>query len=383
MITDKGKSIIGKYLLGQTSAYASYIAIGSGAQPLQTDDPYGDYSEKQNLDFEMIRVPISSKGFVNDGGIEKLVLTAELPTEERYEISEIGIFSAGSNPSAGSSDSKTVFAFTQGENWQYHDQSSVSVIPTILDALDKPNNDNIIATTDPAFQTNANNSIFFNTDRASRYERCRFLNNVIFVVGDDADLTIDSSTGSSAGHFVIEPGSNHIHLTGTTVDFSKNAPTDEIKLAFSLVSKTGASSLVPDTVRILIEFAAIDVENSGEFARLEIELENGSGTGGTYDFSQNRYFIITEQLQNLYTTTNFTWEGVSVVKIYTSIIESDSPTSEYYIAYDAVRLENVSTVNPIYGMTGYSVIKNPNAETIIKNPNTSNYIEFRFTVGVS
>jgi hypothetical protein len=34
-------------------------------------------------------------------------------------------------------------------------------------------------------------------------------------------------------------------------------------------------------------------------------------------------------------------------------------------------------------MTGYSVIKNPNAETIIKNPNTSNYIEFRFTVGVS
>jgi len=383
MITDKGKSIIGKYLLGQTSAYASYIAIGCGAQPLQTDDPYGDYSEKQNLDFEMIRIPISSRGFVNDGGIEKLVLTAELPTEERYEISEIGIFSAGSNPSAGSSDSKTAFAFTQTENWQYHDQSSVSVIPTILDALDKPNNDNIIATTDPAFQTNANNSIFFNTDRASRYERCRFLNNTIFVVGDDADLTIDESTGSSEGHFVIEPGSNHIHLTGTSADFSRNAPTDELKLAFSLVSKTGSSSLVPDTVRILIEFATSDIENSGEFARLEIELENGSGTGGTYDFSQNRYFIITEQLQNLYTTTNFLWSGVSVVKIYTSIIESDSPTSEYYIAYDAVRLENVSTVNPVYGMTGYSVIKNPNADTIIKNPNTSNYIEFRFTVGVS
>jgi hypothetical protein len=41
----------------------------------------------------------------------KLYLTAELPTEERYEISEIGIYSAGSNPSAGAYDSKTIFAF--------------------------------------------------------------------------------------------------------------------------------------------------------------------------------------------------------------------------------------------------------------------------------
>ena len=44
MITNTGKSIIGKYLLGQAPAYASYIAIGCGAQPLATADPYGDYS---------------------------------------------------------------------------------------------------------------------------------------------------------------------------------------------------------------------------------------------------------------------------------------------------------------------------------------------------
>ena len=84
MITDIGKSIIGKYLLGQAPAYASYIAVGCGAQPLDTSDPYGNYSTKENLDFEMFRVPVSSRGFVNDGGTEKIVLTAELPTEERY-----------------------------------------------------------------------------------------------------------------------------------------------------------------------------------------------------------------------------------------------------------------------------------------------------------
>ena len=104
MITDNGKSIIGKYLLGQAPAYASYIAVGCGAQPLATGDPYGNYADKKNLDFEMFRVPISSRGFVNDGGTEKLVLTAELPTEERYEITEIGLYSAGSNPSAGAYD---------------------------------------------------------------------------------------------------------------------------------------------------------------------------------------------------------------------------------------------------------------------------------------
>ena len=383
MITDTGKSIIGKYLLGQAPAYASYIAVGCGAQPLATADPYGDYSLKENLDFEMFRVPISSRGFVNDAGTEKIVLTAELPTEERYEITEIGLYSAGSNPSAGAYDSKTVFAFTQGENWQYHNQSAATSIPTITEPLDDPNDDNIIATSDPVFQTNADNSIFYKTSRADRYERCRFLNNMIVVVGDDADLTIDPSTGSAAGHFYIEPGSNHIHLTGADVDFSRNAPTDQLRLAFSLISKDGDSNDVPDTVRILVEFASTDAENSGEFARFEIELENGSGTGGTYDFSENRYFVVTTDLEDLYVTNGFTWDAVTVVKIYTSIQVADVPTADYYIAYDALRLENISTINPLYGMTGYSVVKNADAETIIKNPNTSNYIEFRFTVGVS
>ena len=383
MITNTGKSIIGKYLLGQAPAYASYIAVGCGAQPLDTADPYGDYSTKENLDFEMFRVPISSRGFVNEGGTEKIVLTAELPTEERYEITEIGLYSAGSNPSAGAFDSKTVFAFTQGENWQYHTATAASSIPTISTPLDDPNDDNIIATTDLVFQTNADNSIFFKEPRASRYERCRFLNNMILIRGDDSDLTIDATTGSSAGHFVVEPGSNHIHLLSPDVDFNRNSPIDELRLAFSIISKDGDSSAVPDTVRILVDFASTDAESPAEFARFEIELENGSGTGGTYDFENNRYYVATTQLQDLYQTQGFTWNAVTTVKIYACALVSDVPSDQYYIALDALRLENVSSTNPLYGMTGYSVVKNADASTIIKSPNTSNYIEFRFSVGVS
>ena len=383
MIAKTGKSIIGKYLLGQAPAYASYIAIGCGAQPLDTTDPYGDYSTKDNLDFEMFRVPISSRGFVNDAGTEKIVLTAELPTEERYEISEIGLYSAGSNPSAGAYDSKTVFAFTQGENWQYHTASAATSIPTITTPLDDPLDDNVIATTDPVFQTNADNSIFYKSPRPERYERCRFLNNIILIRGNDSDLTIDSSTGSAEGHFVVEAGSNHIHLTGADVNFTRNSPIDELRLAFSLVSKDGDSSAVPDTVRILVDFASTDAEGSGEFARFEAELDNGSGTGGTYDFSTNRYFVITKQLQELYQTQGFTWNAVTVVKIYACVLVSDVPSDDYYVALDAMRLENIATTNPLYGLTGYSVIKTTNAETVVKSPNTSNYIEFRFSVGVT
>ena len=381
MITNTGKTIIAKYLLGQAPAYASYLAIGCGATPLNTGDPLGNYSSKNNLDFEMFRVPISSRGFVNEGGLDKIVLTAELPTEERYEISEVGIYSAGSNPSAGAFDSKTVFAFTQTENWQHHTASAAVAIDTFSAALDEPEYDNIIAVADPVFQTNSDNPIFFKSPRVERYERPRFLNNIIMIEGDDANLTIETDSGPSQDHFVVEPGSNHIHLTGANVDFTKNSPVDELRLAFSLISKDGSSVIVPDSVRVMVEFASTETEVA-EYARFEAEVVDDS-SGGAYDFSTERYFVVTKQLQELYTSANFTWNAVTVVKIYASVIKDDAPSNNFYVALDALRFENIATQNPLYGLTGYSVIQNSTASTIVKNPNTSNYIEFRFSVGVS
>jgi len=381
MITNTGKTIIAKYLLGQAPAYASYLAIGCGATPLTTGDPLGNYSAKQNLDFEMFRVPISSRGFVNENGLDKIVLTAELPTEERYEISEIGIYSAGSNPSAGAYDSKTVFAFTQTENWQHHTTEAAVAINTFSAALDAPEYDNVIAVTDSVFQTSGDNPIFFKSPRVERYERPRFLNNVILIQGDDSDITINEESGAAQDHFVIEPGSNHIHLTGANIDFTRNSPTDELRLAFSLISKDGASVTTPENVRIMVEFASTETETA-EYARFEAEVIDDS-SGGAYDFSTERYFVVTKQLQELYTSANFTWNAVTVIKIYACVIDAGIPSNNYYVALDAMRLENISTVNPLYGLTGYSVIQNVDASTIVKSPNTSNYIEFRFSVGVT
>ena len=389
MITNTGKSIIGKYMLGQAPAYASYIAVGCGPTPLDLEDSPGNFATKEALDFEMFRIPVSSRGFVNESGVNKIVLTAELPTEERYEITEVGLYSAGSNPSAGAYDSKNVFAFTTAENWQHHTAAAAVAIPSYSAPLDDPNDDNVIAIPEAVFQTNADNSIFYKPDRSARYERCRFLNNTIFIQGDDSDITISEDSGPTEDHFVIEAGSNHIHLTGANVDFTRNSPIDELKLAFSLVNKDGDSNAIPETVRVLVDFASTD-DGSGEYARFEAEINHGTSGNPdlVQDFSTNRYFVITKQLQDLYTSANFTWNAVTVVKIYCSVFDSSAsggsfPVSDYYIALDAMRLENVATINPLYGLTGYSVIKNDTASTVIKSPNTNNYIEFRFSIGVT
>jgi hypothetical protein len=395
MITNTGKTIIGKYLLGQAPAFASYIAVGCGPQPFEPGESLGEYSDKENLDFEMFRVPISSRGYVQENGMNKIVLTAELPTEERYEITEVGLFSAGSNPSAGSYDSKTVFAFTDAENWEHHTTSATSPIPAIPVALDT-NNDNIITgsylinsskkeydavngvlTATPVFQANSDNSIFYKTPRKERYERCRFLNNTVLIEGNTSSLTVVNN------HLSIVSGS-HIHKTGVDLDFDKNSLKDELRLAFSLVNKN-TGSLVPDTVRILVDFASDDETNSPQFARFEVNLNNGSSLSDPLndEFETNRYYVVSKPLQDLYTTPNFSWNAVSVVKIYVSIIDNGSPSSDYYVALDALRLENVATKNPLYGLTGYTVVQNTDGETIIKSPNTNNYVEFRFSIGVS
>ncbi len=381
MITNTGKTIIAKYLLGQAPAYASYIAVGCGATPLTTGDTIGDYSTKANLDFEMFRVPISSRGFVNENGVDKIVLTAELPTEERYEISEIGIYSAGSNPSAGAYDSKTVFAFTETENWQYVSDVSAVAIDTYSEALDATEYDNIIAVADPVFQTSADNPIFFKSPRVERYERPRFLNNIIMIKGDEADLDLELDSGPTQDTFEIGAGSNYIKLSGATVDFTKNSPLDELRLAFSIVNRDGTTGdgTQPERARVLISF-----ENTSgtQFARFEAEVADDS-SGGEYDFATERYFVVTKQLQDLYRTSDFDWNVVSVVKIYACVIDGVDPSSDYYVALDALKLENIYTTNPLYGLTGYSVIQTQDASTIVKNPNTSNYVEFRFSVDVS
>ena len=64
------------------------------------------------------------------------------------------------------------------------------------------------------------------------------------------------------------------------------------------------------------------------------------------------------------------------------VTDNSIASSDFYVALDALRFENLTTSNPLYGLVGYSVIKNNDSSTIIKSSNTSNYIEFKFSMDV-
>lgn len=522
MITNNGKEIIAKYLMGIAPAYASYVAVGCGTKPrynttnltstssatsagvttvtigggLNTEyvwigakitvvsgtgqlydladtiitkitgsstfiinhNPIVELSgatilvqadpSKNVLDFEMFRVPISSRGYIDDNGVNKIIFTAELPTEERYEISEVGIFSAGSNSIAGSYDSKTVYAFANTEGWTYNNGSTIfspgsTDFPYVTGTLINGSNVITKSTVDniKVIQTNANNLAFTTNDkRMKRYERCRYFNNLFMVRGDTSH--INSS-------FKIQPNAGFLEITGQSVDFSKNSTSDLLKACFSLINVYGDSDTLPDNVRLTIQFA----NSSGtQYANLNIDVPNSENY-----FGNNRYKIIEKRLDELTYSNPFSWNNVDTVRVYSSVLNTaninhtaatsttvtlqtalehnfkvgdvvvvsgvgsrfdgthtitavstsvpysfsydfagttsagasispvfcEASSQDYYVALDALRFDNISSLNPLYGLVGYSVIQNSKAETIIKDPNSNNYIEFRFTMDVT
>jgi hypothetical protein len=369
VITNKGKDIIAKYLIGITPAYASYMAFGCGAQPLTTGDSYGEYSTKDTLDFEMFRVPISSRGYVEEDGVNKIVFTSELPTTERYEITEIGIFSAGGNPDASGFDSRPLLLFTEEEQWQYGNTTFENVSSPITTALDDPLNTNIIATELSVFQTAADNPIFFKAGRNERNERCRFFNNMLLVKGNYSTIKdITDVTSSLAAKY-------HIQKTGLSLNLSQNSLSDKIKIAFSLVNKNASSYTNPDSVKIILEF----IDSNNKYARCLIDLVDD---GDVIDFDANRYFAISKTLGNFVLEQGFSWATIRTAKIYSCVVTSAAVVDTHYIAFDAIRFDNVNTVNPLYGLVGYTVVQNADAEPITKSTNTNNYVEFRMALDI-
>lgn len=396
MITDKGRTILAKYLIGQAPAYASHIALGVGRTPLGQGQTFDDltrqeYASRTELEFEVLRIPITSRGYVYDeAGFANIVFAAELPGDQRYLFSEVGVFSAKSNPAAGLADSKMIYTFSESENWEYHDDRNATSVPLRTDRLDTPLEDFVIRPLDDsnnpviAFRTNSNNLVFNNTIRSGRYELPRFLDRSLLISGDmsyieeyDEALSIRPSTPSNYY-------GRHLHLTGITNNFNRNSSSDQLKLAFSIIDKDPAQQTSDSGrvggVRIILEFASSDALDPQNFARFEVSIDPSDG-----DFVTNRYRVITKTLGELSKSQNFTWNTINVVKIYAMVYDatgSGEPSPNFYIALDGLRLESVTEQNPLYGMTGYTVIKTEDGQPIVKEANTSNLVEFRYGLDV-
>lgn len=388
MITNTGRTILAKYLIGQAPAYASHIALGVGATPLDLNDPFDDYSEKEILDFEVLRIPITSRGYVYDeDGASNIVFAGELPGDQRYLFSEIGVFSARSNPAAGNLGSKMIYTFSESENWEYHDQTSASSLPLVLEPLDANATagtiDNVVDELgNPvfAFRTSSNNDIFNNAIREGVYEQPRFLDRALILPGNMSYLESVNDNLQIAPAAPGEYNGSHIHLTGISPNFNQNSSQDQLKLAFSIIDKTAGQTSRVGGVRILLEFASSDAINPDSFARFEVDLDSSDVI-----FTANRYIVVTKTLGDLVKSSAFTWNTINSVKIYANVYDTDSelPSDDFYIALDGFRLENVTAQNPLYGMTAYTVVKNEDALPIIKETNTSNIVEFRFGMGIT
>lgn len=364
MITNKGKTIISKYLIGQSPAYASYIAIGCGKSPLKPLESF-DSTTLQNqteLDFEMLRVPITSRGYITENGVSKLVLTAQIPAEGRYGITEVGIYPAANNPSASNNDSRMLLKFENNEQWFYKTSSTNSQI--VQGTLSTSGTD--ITLTSPIFAT-AFDTVLQSQSRTLNNEVPRNGSYALMIPGQ-----MTSFTGSTPS------GSNYITLANPGIDLSASSPADKLKIAFSVLPNSTSGSL-SGHVKIAVEFGSTDTFGTGSYA-----------TGYFYvditDASQpKRYFISSINISDMTKSSDFAWSNVNYVKV-AATAESNS----YSIALDGLRVDNVNSLSPLYGLVGYTIIRNSTitstgvelSSPIVKDKDKTSFVEFRFQAAV-
>jgi len=382
MITNKGRNILAKYLIGQAPAYASYLAMGVGANPLGPTDSLGNYATQNSLEFEALRIPITSRGYVyDDNGVANVVFAGELPSNQRYLFTEIGVYSAKSNPAAGAQDSKMIYTFSTSENWEYHTELTAVGIDTLVEPLNLEVAGYTIETTEPVFRTNSDNYIFNSNIRKQRFENPRFLDRTLVLSGATSFLESDGTSVTLKARGAGDPYyGSHIHLTGISPDFNKNSAEDELRLAFSILSKDDSpSGASVGGVRILLEFASTDSIDPDNYARASIDLGPND-----VNFAENRYIVTTTKLSELEKSVGFTWNTVNSVKFYVMVFDTitEEPSSDFYVALDGLRLENVTAQNPLYGLSGYTQILTDDGLPITKEPNSSSIVEFRFGMDV-
>jgi hypothetical protein len=370
MITNDGKQIIAKYMLGQAPAYATHIAAGVGPEALLTGASASISNDKKSLDFEVFRVPILSRGFIKDGQDEKLVFKAQMPNDQRYKITELGLFPGSSNVVAGRYDSKTLITFSPSEPWVYSDGVSASTVTYPNIPIDQGNLTASVNSSTPDFVfINSDSTIFDNEDRKTKQEPPRFLNRSLLVNGATSNL---NST------FTIGNGSKYLQNSNINIDLSQNLPEDEIKIAFSIIGRYTNSNDTPDNIRILLEFvnnlSGVEVVAPKAYAKY-------STTAVAVD--TNRYQVLSKTISEFVTDTNFSWANINLIKIYVSMTNITTPDSEYFFALDGIRLDNVTATNPLYSLVGYDVIKTDDGNPVVKEENTNNFIEYRFGIGVS
>lgn len=431
MITTTGKGLIARALAGQIPSAFSYIALGVGAEPqlpvtvvektvaqwssdstvyddgvwlLETDtglvklangtDTFAtlDYQasgilyenesikDKTKMNFEAFRIPVSGASVLYENGKTKVVLTGTLPSAQRYEFSEIGIFSSESNSLLNTEPPRMIYTFSDSEGWEYHDATTITDVPYAgsvssnrFDIDQIPPNIN-----SKAFFIAADNEIFFTVDRKN--QRMRIYQDALLMRGSVS--TIDDTNP------VWVLSGDHVHLTGKLVDLTRARPNDEIKIAVAVMNANYSyinSAGVANEVRVAVRF--MSSEDSSAYATAQLKLTdndvNDNQYPSTVDFVNNGYYVVSFTKNDLVYTGSFSWEEVTVAQVFVEVEPGTGQNAgDYFVAVDAIRFDSNNNNNPAYGMVAYSEIRNESKSTEIKSAQTESQIEYKIYLEV-
>ena len=394
MITTDGKNIVAKYLLNQAPEFASHIAVGIGGQALSTSSNETFSASVQSLEFEVARVPILSKGLlreldpITNEPIEKIVFKAELPIEQRYQITELGVYPAAANTVASNFDSRILSTFSNSEPWAYSNNQDVSgtveyIGPLKIDEVTPGDIETLLDTyvlQDFVF-INSNSPIFEYSERINRGEPPRYLNKSLLVSGSTS--VVNTLMPANSASINISSGSSYyIENNSINLNLGKNLPTDQIKLAFSVISTVRENPGTPKYVKIRLEFLNNSTTPASK-AYINIALQDTDLKPGN-DETEMRYQVVTKSLSDFTTDQNFSWSSIDGIRIYTCIHNDTTlaNTGQHFVLYDGLRFENISSYNPLYSLVAAERVKTLDENPILKRENSTSYVEYRFGIGI-
>jgi hypothetical protein len=132
------------------------------------------------------------------------------------------------------------------------------------------------------------------------------------------------------------------------------------------------------SIHFINNISNIEEESPKAILNLEVDETEFDVEGG----GVNRYKVVEKPISDLNKDPNFSFANINYVKIFVSVLEGENLSSDYYVCLDGIKIDNISTNNPLYSLIGYNKIISDSAYPILKQENTNNYIEYRFGIGV-
>lgn len=375
MITRNGKKLLAKYMLNIVPAFATHVAVGCGANPVLTGSPEESSNAwRKNLEFETARATIIGRGIVNTDGIDEIVFKAELPIENRYGVTEVGLFSEHRNVRAGQFDSKPISKFNAPvELWSIvNDGASIGALEVLTNVLNGTDiaPSGISGSAVGLTYVSSSNALWTNyAERIARKEQPRFGNGCIIVRGNYSNIVYNE------GNWVATT-ENGIETSNVGINMARNSDDDEIRIAFSVASTAKTDTLaLPGTakINIWVEFVNNYTSAPKKYAKAKVSLDSSIIDG-------TRYIVHSFKKSDFVADAGFSWAAINGLRLFSSVQVGVAVSPDYWIVYDGLRLENVSSESPTYAMVAYTQVFTDDEQPLTKTENTNNFIEFRLRV---